>query len=234
MAIEYLMKNMNDMKFPQTEKQIFKESLKILARYWWTLLGLAILYYLYPYLILKFIKIDSKYSLKILSTYHVLICPMIGLIIMHLIDCYNKSKLPTDFKKIILDTKRCYIRIFLVYLVADLAKRHLGFGATLIIFVVLYIKLPFLEQEIFFKDSSLWKAIKQTNELTNRPDVMRIITVLAMVFLAIYLGIDKTERLIKASSLDYKQTLSLIMDVLELSFFLFCKAVLTKVYTNIK
>mgnify|MGYP003999824061 CR=1 FL=1 len=222
------------MKYSQITKQIYKENSAIFIKYWWALLGLSILYHTYQYLIFKFVKVSAEHLSIVMSVYHVVTYPVIILVIMYLVDCYNKKHLPKDFSKLITDTKRCYLRIICIYLVIAFFGRNFGFGATLVIFVVMYIKLPFLEQEIFFKNSSLWKAIKNTNARTNEEDIMKVITVLIVMFLVIYFGIEKINRIAVGSDVIYKRTILLSISVIKLTFFFFCKAVLTKVYTNIK
>ena len=71
-----------------------------------------------------------------------------------------------DFNKLIKNATRGHIRIILIYLAMSLVGRYFEFKATLIAFTAMYVKLPFLEQEIFFKDLSLWESIKYTNALT--------------------------------------------------------------------
>ena len=222
------------MEYSKIIKQVFKENSAIVIKYWWAFLGMSSLYHLYQYLILKFVNVDSKYLHKIMSAYHILIYPLLVLIIMYLVDCYNKNRLPVDFNKLIKDAKRCYIRIILIYLAMDLIRRYFGLGAILIVFTIMYVKLPFLEQEIFFKDSSLWGAIKNTNELTNEGDIIKTITILVLVFLVVYFVLEKIMRIVLNSYIDYKRMVLVGVSIVELTFFLFCKAVLTKVYSNIK
>jgi hypothetical protein len=220
------------MKYSTIAKHVSKENLPILAKYWWAFLGISGLYHLYQYLIFKFVTPDQAYLSKIMSAYHVLVYPMIVLIIMYLVDCHNKRRLPKDFGKLVADAKRCYIRILLVYLAIDIMSRYLGAGGGLIVFAILYIKFPFLEQEMFFKDSSLWNSIKNSNELTNGEDMVRTITVLMLIFLPVYLIIKKLSQFTQSSGLDHKQMILLTISLIERAFYLFCKAVLTKVYTD--
>jgi hypothetical protein len=220
------------MKYSTIAKHIYKENLPLLAKYWWAFLGISGLYHLYQYLIFKFVTPDQTYFSKVMLAYHVLVYPMIALIIMYLVDCHNRRQLPKDFGKVVADAKRCYLRILLVYLAADIMSRYLGTGGGLIVFAILYIKLPFLEQEMFFKDSSLWTAIKHSNELTNREDMVRTITVLMLIFLPSYLIIKKLNQFTQSSGLEYKQMILLTISLIERTFYLFGKAVLTKVYTD--
>jgi len=222
------------MKYSKIVNQVYKENGAIFLRYWWVFLGLSILCHTYQYLIAKFVPVNSEFLSDILFAYRILIYPIIVLLIMYLVECYNNKQLPKDLNKMIADAKRCYPRIILIYLFANLIKQHLGFGSSLIVFVLMYIKFPFLEQEIFFKNASLWKAIKNTNELTNREDVIKIITVLMIMFLFVYFIIEKINRITLDSDISYKNMILIANGVIKMSFFFFCKAVLTKVYTNIK
>ena len=96
------------MKYSQITKQIYKENSAIFIKYWWALLGLSILYHTYQYLIFKFVKVSAEHLSIVMSVYHVVTYPVIILVIMYLVDCYNKKHLPKDFSKLITDTKRCY------------------------------------------------------------------------------------------------------------------------------
>ncbi|NRA74281.1 MAG: hypothetical protein HRU36_06080 [Rickettsiales bacterium] len=219
------------MSYLKIIRQVFNENIPIFIKYWWFFLSISLLYHGYQYLILTFISVKSEYFSVILAVYHVLITPIIMLVIMYVVDCYNKNKLPTDFNKLIKDTRRCYIRIFLIYLTIYFVRKYFGFGATLIIFVIMYIKFPFLEQEIFFRDTSLWKAIKNNNELTNQESTIKTITVLIVLFLIVYGVITKISQVIISYEIQHEKIILYGLNILMIAFFLFCKAVLTKVYT---
>jgi hypothetical protein len=221
------------MKYSQLCVQLYKESTAVLKRYCQFFLGLSALYHLYQYLIFKFVKIDGTQLVNSMSAYHVLIYPSIILIVIYLVDRFNSKKGPQDFAKLMMDGKRCYFRILLIYLAVELVRRYFGFGTGLLVFFVMYTKLPFLEQEIFFKNSSLWQALKNSNELTNRPEIVKSITILVLVFILAYLAIQKITNLTLSSDLIYKQAILASISVIEFTFFLFCKAVLTKIYTRI-
>jgi hypothetical protein len=222
------------MKYSEIALRVCKESLSILIKYWWVFLGMSCLYHLYQYLIFRFFNIDLQHVDNVISTYNVLIYPVIVLVIMYMVDCNNKKQLPKDFNRIMSDAKRCYFRILLIYLAMELLRKNFGFGSSLVVFAVMYVKFPFVEQEIFFKDSSMWQAIKNTNEITNREDMIRAITILVFMFLVIYFLIQQMNYMILRSSIGHKPSIVLTIDLLRFSFYLFCKAVLTKVYTNIK
>lgn len=164
----------------------FREFFLALKAVWVYIISVAFIHYLYIFLIAHFLA-GSKNLILYISIYKILLYPALVIFIVHFIRCGIEKKPPLDINTIFAHTKRCYGRVFIFYFLVNMAESNLGYLSMLMIFVVMYLKFPFIEAVIFFKDTSLSDSLKDNYRITKENLFKYLSLILFVFFICIFL-----------------------------------------------
>ena len=102
-------------------------------------------------------------------------------------------------KHILHESQRCYGRLLVYCVILTAIKLLLSPGTNFLLFLIITIKLPFVESYIYFNNRSLWESIKASFNDTQE-SILRITLTIASLVLISYLFLIKSLQVISTST----------------------------------
>lgn len=188
------------MKLSDIIKNTVNRAYTILQRSWILILGIANINFLYQYLISILISDVNKMQMTVL-VYNVLIFPLISLLIMYIIkEKITYSTITKHAQHILKDSQKYYGRLLAYYLILASIKMFLGNGSNFLFFLIVIIKLPFIEQYIYFENKPFWESVKDSFEQT-QDNILRSTLILATITIVLYIILVKSIQITNTSSI---------------------------------
>ena len=126
---------------------------------------------------------ESNINLYIL-TYNSLVKPLFILIlIIQVSQFFAKEKL-YDLELIYANVKRCYLKFILYYFIISVCIFLIGGSASILVYMLVFLKLPFVEASMYFNNASTLSAMKYSHEKT-QGKILRYMMILLFLFLVI-------------------------------------------------
>lgn len=165
-------------------KTLFLDSFRlfaaILKKYFIVIIALASVYSSYSaglYYIFQN-KIHFTYYTHI---YNAVFFPIVLLFLFACIDNHLKKKSLYDFFSVIPLIKRCYLRLVIYYAMINILVLY---GSTFLLYILIFIKIPFVEAMIYFNNTPLFAAIKESHGKT-QGKVLRYLMILLFLYFLI-------------------------------------------------
>ena len=204
--------------------------LKVIKKSGLYIVALVVMHFFYQYLLTKLLGNSKNLSIY-LSTYNIFIYPALTIFILHFIHCSLENRNPLDIDLLFQDAKRCYGSIFIFYFTIYILHSFIGNTAGLLLFIIIYLKLPFIEASIFLNKSSLWESIKENNELTQNK-MLRYMFMIVGLFLLSSILLNTTLN-IQSSALKHNEFYAVIFNILRMLIIFLAKIYLAVLYYSL-
>lgn len=167
--------------------RLFKESsalfFKVLKEYCVLILAIGAVQSVYKLILHYFIQgaMDSPIYLIL---YNIILKPFFLVILIAVIAQFFSGKKSYAFQEIYLGLKRCYVRFVLFYSAISICLFFIGYNSSILLYMLIFLKLPFVEASIYFEDTSTLSAIKSSHEKT-QGKLLRYMMILLFTFLSV-------------------------------------------------
>lgn len=174
---------MSEVSYISLFKESFSLFLKILREYFIVIFSIGAVQSSYK-IILSYFLSASKNVIFYLISYDVILKPFFLIILISIISQYFTNKKKHDFKYIYSGVKRCYIRFVLFHAGIGVFLFFIGYKSSILLYMLIFLKLPFVESFIYFEDTSVISAIKNSDAKT-QGKFLRYMMLLLFMFLVI-------------------------------------------------
>lgn len=205
----------------------FLESFK---RSWLLIVGVASIHFFYQYLISALLSDPTTIRTSILI-YNMVALPIITLFIMHIIkERVTHKNLLGHIKNIFQESQRCYGRLLMYFIIVTVIKSFLTTGTNFLLFLIIIIKLPFIEPAIYFNNKSLWESVKISFEYTQN-NVLKVTLFIAALVIFLSFFFIKSLQIINISTAP--KVLSFMLGIMATNLEIIGKAIMISLFITI-
>ncbi|MBP9792256.1 MAG: hypothetical protein KBC27_03495, partial [Rickettsiales bacterium] len=192
-------------------------------------ISIASLHFFYQYLISVIVTDPSKTKLLVLI-YNICVSPILAILLMYLIkEKLTYHNIIDNSKNIFHQSQRCYVRLLVYCTILTAIKLLLSPGTNFLLFLIITIKLPFVESGIYFNNQSLWESIKSSFNHTQE-SILRVTLTIASLALVSYLFLIKSLQVINTSTA--AKTLSFTLGIAVSNFEIIGKMIIISLFLS--